>query len=101
MGLKITPQRLLIITKICTNINLSWPPESDLTPFKLIILDTLTFICFLSTLLLLFPLWYSVYKDWNDTLIMSKSLSVSCGVALASAKIVICRIHRHRFQVLT
>ncbi|XP_033209084.1 uncharacterized protein LOC117167939 [Belonocnema kinseyi] len=89
-----------MITKICTNINLCWPPESDLTPFKLIVLDCLTFICLISTLLLLFPLWYSVYKDWDDPLIMSKSLSVSCGVALASAKIVICRIHRHRLQLL-
>ncbi|XP_051169496.1 putative odorant receptor 92a [Leptopilina boulardi] len=57
-------------------------------------------LSFLSALCLLIPLCNSVYQDWSDRLIMTKSICLACPVLLVAMKILICRFQRHRFKIL-
>ena len=99
MKLNLSPEELLSLTKISTCLTVCWPPSVNDSKSKIFILDRLCLLSFLSSILLLLPLLNSVYQDWGDPLVISKSICLSCAVSQVAMKIAVCRIQRHRFQV--
>ncbi|XP_051169603.1 uncharacterized protein LOC127286975 [Leptopilina boulardi] len=98
--MKISPEFLLQFTKIGTCLTLCWPPLNQVSKLKLLLYDTLCCLSFLSSLFLLFPLCSSVYQDWSNRLIMTKSICLACPVLQVAMKIFVCRFQRHRFKIL-
>lgn len=97
--MKISFESLLRFTKIGTCLTFSWPRTNEFSKFKFRLYDVLYGIFFLSALFLIIPLCTSVYKDWSDRLIMTKSICLACAVLQVAMKIIVCRAERHRFKV--
>ena len=96
---QITPEFALTLSKISTALNCCLPPPANASKTKILIFDILCSLAFISSILLLIPLLFSVYQDRHNSVIMIKSLYLSCAMAHVANKIAVCRIHRHRLQV--
>lgn len=101
MKFEMTPEASLSMTKFSILLTCCWPPSINASKLEVFIRDIFSFLAFISALCLLIPLLCSVYQDRKDSFTMLKSMFVSCGVFLIPSKIVICRIHRHRLQVVS
>ncbi|XP_033208625.1 odorant receptor 30a-like isoform X2 [Belonocnema kinseyi] len=101
MKFQITPEASLAILKYSMALTCCWPPSLNANRSKIFICDILCFLAFISAMLLLIPLLNSVYQDRSDTMILLKSIYLSCAAAHVANKIAICWIHRYRLQEVT
>ncbi|XP_071578784.1 uncharacterized protein [Temnothorax nylanderi] len=97
---KITPVKVIFLTKISVALTCAWPPSPNATKFDVTLFKVLWYICYLSSILLLFPLLSSVYEYRDNPVILAKSVCLSCAVLQVTLKMVICRIRYNRFQML-
>ena len=98
MEFHITPEASLRLCKFSTALICCWPPPNNASKFELLIYDILCFLAFISAICLLIPLLISVYQDREDSVIMLKSVYLSCAAAHVANKILICRIYRHHLK---
>ncbi|XP_043461634.1 uncharacterized protein LOC122498116 [Leptopilina heterotoma] len=95
-----TVEFLLQFTKFGSTLTLAWPYLNQVSKFKLLLNDILCCLSFISSIFLFIPLCMSVYEDWADRVIMTKSICLACAAAQVAMKILVCRIQRHRFKIL-
>lgn len=96
---KITPVKAIFFTKISVALTCAWPPLPNATKVDVILFKIWWYLCYLCSILLLFPLLSSVYEYRDDPVILAKSVCLSCAVLQVTLKMMICRIRYNRFQV--
>ncbi|KAI4498865.1 hypothetical protein M0802_006040 [Mischocyttarus mexicanus] len=98
--LKVSSEKAIVFLKISVFLTGCWPISSKLQPSRIILLQLSWYILFVNNLFLLFPLINAIYENRADTILLTKSICLSCAVAQITFKMILFRRERSRFQSL-
>lgn len=96
---KIPAERAILFLKSSVVLTACWPPSPKATRSHITLFEISWYVLFANTLFLLFPLINAIYENRNDSIVMTKSICLSCAVAQIALKMILCRLERSRFQV--
>ncbi|XP_014601080.1 PREDICTED: odorant receptor 30a-like [Polistes canadensis] len=97
---KSSPEAALLFTKLAVGLASSWPPSPMANKFRTLIFDISWYALFTSGLLLLFPLFNTLYVLRDNYVVISKSVCLFCAVIQVLLKMIFSRIQRTQFQAL-
>nr|UEN71243.1 olfactory receptor 60 [Gregopimpla kuwanae] len=93
-------EKAIQFTRRSVYLAYSWPPPPNSTKWQNKKFNILWAMSFISSLALLAPLLASIYVFQGDTLIVTKSTIFVFAVSNFAIKMIVCRVHRKKIQVL-
>lgn len=94
-----TPEKAIAFTQFIVSLSCCWPLPSTATKLQTRCFKILRSLLFLNSLLLFFPLLYSVYVNRNDNVIFCKAMSLLLAVIQVPLHSSFCITQYDRFQV--